>query len=118
MDKYIYALYPLDKPGNATAVYIGCSMDPAKRVKEHLYNKTPSCGSVNLSKLMREHGYAYQVLDTVKESEAYIEYDYIDFFLKLTNIEVLNTKIGNHADYRRVILRMVSQFEFRGERYD
>lgn len=111
MSRYIYAIYPVDEHGKATGVYVGCTSNVERRIREHRYNRTPSCGSYKLSDDMRK-GFMYQILDEIEEKDSYLEYDYIDLFCRMAIVPVLNSRIGNHADYRKALLRLIGKIEF------
>ena len=48
-----------------------------------------------LHELMRTNGFTYAIVDEVKTyKESFVEYDWIDYFTKRTNLPVFNNFVG------------------------
>ena len=91
--KKIYAIFPYGGDGRIAGVYVGVTKNIKTRMANHFYD----CSSLQpeLHNLMRENGFSYLVLGEVPHyRDGYLEYDWIDFFLKRTNLRVFNKSVG------------------------
>lgn len=104
--KEVYLIFPFDENGNAAGVYVGASSWVEERIRNHLYSgKSEPDNQKEAHLLMKENGFSYTVVDTIEDfNETHIEYDWIDFFLKNTDLRVFNSlKIGlKNADWKRL----------------
>ena len=96
----IYAIFPKDKDGNVAGVYVGSTHGTLKeRINMHLIDKHPS--QKELHELMKTNGYIYQSLESrVGWGNRDLEYDWVDYYLKKSNLRVFNKYLGIHRDYR------------------
>ena len=102
--KQIYAIYPLDKDGNITGVYVGSAWSVHDRIKNHLYTNGEKDSQNELHTQMRLYGFRYQVLGRILTKEtSYLEYVWVEFFntqgLKTYNIHLTNRQdLKKHFD--------------------
>ena len=94
---FVYAIYPFDSNGNFSFVYVGSSSNPKRRIEIHVNNRQENDPQKELHELMRENGFTYQILEVTENAEA--EYNWIDFFVKKTNLTVFNTRNAFTPDY-------------------
>lgn len=100
LPRTIYAIFPKDENGNIAGVYVGSTFTGLRhRIAVHLGKK--SSHQKELHNLMRTNGFVYQSLETRVFPEDFdLEYDWIDYFLKKTNLRVFNKMTKKHQDYR------------------
>lgn len=98
----VYAIYPKDEKGNIVGVYVGSTSKPLeKRIRGHLQSKSKSPNQIKLHELMRNNGFIYQSLEVYNRFEdRHLEYDWIDYFLKKTNLFLFNVKVMKQPDYK------------------
>lgn len=93
--KKVYALFPYDENGNIAGVYVGAAKSPERRMKGHRYSKDGLGKQDELHQLMRKNGYTYAVVDEIDHwINNHIEYDWLDFFVKKTNLKIFNNVVG------------------------
>ena len=116
--RYVYTIFPNGDDGKPVGVYVGSAQNVDERIRNHINaGKNDRHGLKELHNLMRKNGYTVEVVDTMQSyDEAYKEYDWIDFFVRLSEMKVFNHRVGSHADFRRVI-KIGSQTRFE-ERQD
>lgn len=104
--KKIYAILPYGSDGKIAGVYVGVTKNIKTRMANHLYDY--SSLQTELHNLMRENGFSYLVLGEAPHyRDGYLEYDWIDFFLKRTNLRVFNKSVGLcGANFNRAISRV------------
>lgn len=89
--KKVYAIFPFDEDGEIAGVYIGSSQNPLTRVRNHRNTKDGHGKQDTLHELMRKNGFTYIFVDDIKTfKDAHVEYDWIDYFIKQTNLTVFN----------------------------
>lgn len=95
----IYAIFPKDENGNIAGVYVGSTFVPLKhRIAEHLRDKSHQ---QELHNLMNDNGFIYQSLETmVTRGNHGLEYDWIDYYLKKTDLRVFNKTMRKDQNYR------------------
>lgn len=87
--KLIYAIYPKKQNGDIAGVYVGSTSHLNVRITGHLRSQSPEQSEFH--KLMNENGYSVQILGQILDrDEAHLEFDWIDFFDKLTDLHVFN----------------------------
>jgi hypothetical protein len=98
----IYAIFPKDEKGNIVGVYIGATSKPLeKRIKGHLNSLETAPNQIKLHELMRNNGFIYQSLETHNRFEdRHLEYYWIDYFIKKTDLFLFNAKLAKNPDYR------------------
>ena len=102
-NKTVYAIFPHDEEGKIAGVYVGLSDRPETRIKAHLHDKTSQNGQKMLHELMRKNGYHWVVLSTLTSyTERFLEYDWVDYFMKKTDLTVFNDRTLLTADWHRV----------------
>lgn len=90
---YVYAIYPFDESGNIAGVYVGLTHNLKRRLKAHQFGENPS--QAEFHSFMRQYGFAFQVLEIIENyADRHLEYDWIDFFEKKTNLRIFNSKRG------------------------
>lgn len=93
----VYAIFPCDKDGEAVGVYVGSTSDMKWRLINHRCRPVGLGNQDELHQLMRENGCTYKFLDEYYGiKETHTEYDWIDYFVKVTDLKVFN----NRTDYK------------------
>ena len=102
--KKVYALFPFDEDGEIAGVYVGSSQNPLTRVRSHKNTQDGHGKQDVLHELMRENGFTYIFVDDIKTfKDAHVEYDWIDYFIKQTNLTVFNNAVDLcQADWTRI----------------
>lgn len=100
LPRYVYAIYPFDEDGKIAGVYVGATSNIRCRMKNHVNNMRQQ---QELHGMMRENGFTYQILETIKEyNDRHLEYDWMDFFKEKTPLRVFNISDDCFApDYKR-----------------
>lgn len=107
--KKVYALFPYDKDGKIAGVYVGSTRQPAERMRIHKNTPNGHGKQDELHELMRTNGFYYVVVDEYKSCfESYIEFDWLDFFIKRTKLKIFNNFISKKADWTRIQPKEVS----------
>ena len=107
MRKYprkVYAIFPYDKNGKAAGVYVGSSANMKRRLINHRSSAPGQGNQDQLHQLMRDNGCAYKFLDDISGiKENHVEYDWIDYFVKVSDFKVFNNFVNCHlADWTRI----------------
>lgn len=102
--KTVYAIFPYDEHGKIAGVYVGVTADKIKRrMNNHLRCYSAKHGQKELHDLMRKNGFHYVVLAHVDYRERLVEYDWIDYFNKMTDVHVFNDKLTcADADWHKI----------------
>lgn len=96
--RYGYAIFPYDEKGNVAGVYVGSSCNVANRIAVHRATKHNKDAQKELHELMRNNGYEVVELFTMnKLGDSYIEYMWIDIFIKYSKYKVFNKGRGCYA---------------------
>ena len=105
--KKVYALFPYDEQGNIAGVYVGSSWKPKERVRIHKNTPNGKGKQDRLHALMRTNGFSYLIIDEIPTcNDTYIEFDWIDFFIKRTKLPVFNNFVGAcGANWERIKTR-------------
>lgn len=99
----VYAIFPYDENHHIAGVYVGSTWNVEERIRCHKGDHK-SLHMAELHDLMRRHGFIYKVMDEIKEwKDCHIEYDWIDYFMKKTDLKVFNYRKGLcGADWHRI----------------
>lgn len=101
--KKVYALFPYDENGDVAGVYVGSTHDPEERMRIHKNTPKGHGKQDDLHELMRRNGFFYVVVDEYSHcSNSHIEFDWLDYFLKRTNLRVFNNFVSKKADWKQI----------------
>ena len=102
--KFVYGIFPYDDTGKVAGVYVGITEgDVNRRMTNHLRNYNSKHGLRDLHELMRTNGFHWVILATVDYKERCVEYDWIDYFSKKTDLKVFNYKLScAGADWHKI----------------
>ena len=101
--RYVYAIYPYDENGQIAGAYVGITGNLKERMYLHRNNRDSRDKQSALHKLMREHGYCFQILEVCnKVIDRCVEYDWIEFFAG-QEVHVFNIQHGKNANQERLI---------------
>lgn len=101
--KKVYVLFPHNDEGMIAGVYVGSSENVKERIRGHKNTHDGHGKQDELHNLMRRNGYTYFVVDEISEwRESYIEFDWMDYFIKCTNLPVFNNFVSKKANWERI----------------
>lgn len=101
-DYNVYAIFPHDEKGNVAGVYVGVTGSVKQRLRNHLYCYSAKNGQQEMHDLMRKNGFHYVILAQVDYRDRSTEYDWIDYFRKMTNYKIFNEMTCKDADWHRI----------------
>lgn len=107
----IYAIYPKDEQGNIVGVYVGSTSRPLeKRIRGHLCCASECPKQKMLHELMKKNGYILQKLEVFnKFQDRHLEYDWVDYFIKKTDLEIFNTTMMTNQNYKNCCFGRVGE---------
>ena len=101
--KKVYLIFPFDAKGHVAGVYVGSTWRIEERIRCHKGDHK-SIHMMELHDLMRTNGFKVEIVGEIKTwKENHIEYDWIDYFMKRSNLKVFNYRKGLcGADWHRL----------------
>ena len=104
--KKVYILFSFNEQGLIAGAYVGSSANVQERIRIHKNTQDGHGKQDQLHKLMRKNGYTYVVVDEIETcKDTYIEFDWLDFIIKRTNLTVFNNFISKKANWKRISLK-------------
>ena len=99
-ERFLYAIFTLNKEKKVNGVYVGSANDIGKRISSHLNPKKEQYNEriAELHRIMNEGNFLVRPLNSVNYKERWQEYDWIRFFRDYTNLKVYNTLVDCHSD--------------------